>query len=100
MRHLSQAHLLFTMTTIMARSNINTELSSNSTQYDDDSNNKSILHTCNNVYSKYDRSILSDIDPDINYFQTNNNITSNYFDEPMFNNRFCKSANFSIIHLK
>ena len=38
-------------------------------------------------------------DPDINYLQNNNNIISNYFDETMFNNRFSKSANLSIIHL-
>ena len=73
------------------------ELTSDPIQSDDDSDYKSDLY--NNRYSTYDRSTLSNIDPDINYLQTANVINSEYFNESMFNNLFNKTANMSIIHL-
>ena len=50
-----------------------------------------------NMYSSCDRSILSDIDPDINYY--NNTIISEYYNESTFNNRFTEKTNLSMFHL-
>ena len=74
------------------------QLSSDSVQHDDGSDHKS--NTFNNLYSTYDRSILSDIDPDIHYLSnTNNIIKTEYYNETMFNNIYGKIHNFSIFHL-
>ena len=46
-------------------------------------NNEDNLDICMNVCDKnssYDRSILCDIDPDLNYLQRSNKITSEYYD--------------------
>lgn len=49
---------------------------------------------------KYDRSILSMIDPDLNYLNiSKNNITSEYYDESSFNTRFTDNNCLSLIHL-
>ena len=73
------------------------ELPSDPTQSDDCSDHKFDLY--NNMYSTYDRSTLTNIDPDINYLQKTNMCNSEYYDENMFNNAFNKTASMSIIHL-
>ena len=60
-------------------------------------NNSNTCTLFNNVYSNYDRSILSDVDPDINYFT--NSVNSKYYNETTFNNTFCQKLNLSIFHL-
>ena len=49
------------------------------------------------ICSTYDRSILGDIDPDINYLS--NLVKSNYYNETSFNSTFNKNTNLSIFHM-
>ena len=81
----------------MASTTDMTELSSDHIGNDDDSNYNTALH--NNMYSTYDRSLLNNIDPDINYLQKNNIVNSDYYDEIKFNDAFKSTTNMSIIHL-
>ena len=56
-------------------------------------------NTCN-VMEKYDHSILSPIDPDMNYPQLNDSFsTSNYYDENSFKYSFFNNNNLSLFHM-
>ena len=51
-------------------------------------------------YDRPDHSFLSDIDPDFNYLNNSKElITSNYYNETTFKNKYKNSGNFSVIHL-
>ena len=50
-------------------------------------------------YDNYDRSLLSDIDPDLNYLHINYAINSEYYNEQQFNRKFSNNTNFSLMHL-
>ena len=53
-----------------------------------------------NVNEKYDHSILSQIDPDMNYPQLNDPFsTSTYYDEKSFNFSFSNNNNLSLFHM-
>ena len=61
--------------------------------------NLSIANTYN-VNEKYDHSILSQIDPDMNYPQLNDPFsTSTYYDEKSFNFSFSNNNNLSLFHM-
>ena len=65
-------------------------------------NNLTKLSTVNmyNVNEKYDHSILSQIDPDMNYPQLNDSLSnSNYYDENSFNCSFSNNNNLSLFHM-
>ena len=49
-------------------------------------------------YDNYDRSLLSDIDPNFNYLHYNN-LNSEYYNEQKFNSEFGNNLNFSLMHL-
>ena len=55
------------------------------------------VHKAN--YTEHDRSVLCDIDPDLNYYYHNNSIKSEYYTEKQFNNTFSDNNNLSILHL-
>ena len=50
-------------------------------------------------HDTYDRSLLSDIDPDFNYLHNNRTVNSDYFTEQEFNKTFSNNLNFSLMHL-
>ena len=55
----------------------------------------------NNVYSTYDKSILIDIDPVINYLHSSGNLINwEYFNETTFMNTLTINTCFSMFHLK
>ena len=65
-------------------------------------NNLMTLSTDNtyNVNEKYDHSILSQIDPDMNYLLLNGSFsTSTYYDEKSFNYSFSNNNNLSLFHM-
>ena len=65
-------------------------------------NNLTKLSTVNiyNVNEKYDHSILSQIDPDMNYPQLNDSLTTgNYYDENSFNCSLSNNNNLSLFHM-
>ena len=65
-------------------------------------NNLTKLSTVNmyNINEKYDHSILSQIDPDMNYPQLSDSLsTSNYYDENSFNCSFSNNNNLSLFHM-
>ena len=65
-------------------------------------NNLMNLSTGNtyNVNEKYDHSILSQIDPDMNYPQLNDSVsTSTYYDEKSFSYSFSNNNNLSLFHM-
>ena len=47
----------------------------------------------------YDRSLLSDIDPDFNYLHNTRSVNSEYYNEQQFNRKFGNNTNFSLMHL-
>ena len=47
----------------------------------------------------YDRSLLSDINPDLNYLHSNYTINSECYNEQQFNRKFSNNTNFSLMHL-
>ena len=55
------------------------------------------VHKAN--YTEHDRSVLCDIDPDLNYYYHNNSIKSEYYTEKQFNNTFSDNNNLSILRL-
>ena len=65
-------------------------------------NNLMTLSTDNtyNVNEKYDHSILSQIDPDMNYPLVNDSFsTSTYYGEKSFNYSFSNNNNLSLFHM-
>ena len=51
-------------------------------------------------YDRPDHSFLSDIDPDFNYLNNiKESITSNYYNETTFKNKYENSGKFSVMHL-
>ena len=50
-------------------------------------------------YTEHGRSVLCDIDPDLNYYYHNNSIKSEYYTEKLFNYTFSDNNNLSILHL-
>ena len=52
-----------------------------------------------NVMFTHDRSLLNDIDPDINYIDSKCQLNSRYYTEKEFNDSFKFNDNFSILHL-
>ena len=52
-----------------------------------------------NVMFTHDRSLLNDIDPDINYIDSKCQLNSRYYTEEEFNDLFKFNDNFSILHL-
>ena len=57
-----------------------------------------LVGTCSKYYTdSVHKSILCDIDPDLNYL--NNISKSEYYDETIFNQSFRKTSNFSLTHL-
>ena len=55
------------------------------------------VHKAN--YTKRDRSVLCDLDPDLNYYDHNNSIKSEYYTEQLFNKTFSDNNNLFILHL-
>ena len=55
------------------------------------------VHKAN--YTKHDRSVLCDINPDIKYYYPNNSIKSKYYTEIQFDNTFSDNNNLFILHL-
>ena len=84
----------------MSKSNSRVKLSSVS-EHDIDDSGDTLCNSnvVNNVYSTFDRSILCDIDPDINYLNTCNLMNSEYYNETTFNNTFNRNTNLSMFHL-
>ena len=50
-------------------------------------------------HDNYDRSLLSDIDPDFNYLCNNRTVNSDYYNEQEFNRKFSNNSSSSLIHL-
>ena len=50
-------------------------------------------------YDNYDRSILCDIDPDLNYLDSACKVNAEYYTEQSFNDNFSNNCNFSLMHL-
>ena len=50
-------------------------------------------------YDNYDRSILCDIDPDLNYLDRAYKVNAEYYTEQSFNDNFANNCNFSLMHL-
>ena len=48
-------------------------------------------------YDNYDRSLLSDIDPDFKYLCNNRTVNSHYYNEQEFNRQFSNISSFSLI---
>ena len=73
------------------------KLAPDSQLYNDASDHKSNMCAFSNMYTNDDRSILSDIIPDIHYFT--NSLNFEYYDESTFNNTFNRKTNLAIFHL-
>ena len=50
-------------------------------------------------YDNYDRSVLCDIDPDLNCLNSMFKVDSDYYTEASFNEKFSNNQRFSLIHL-